>query len=180
MYTILPGKIWWSVHIYWVMSCKKTWFSAFLKESVLAVFSLGCDTLSLDWFCHSAVTCRKPLAQNGNSLSYLIRYLIHNKSIVISFMFAGNEGGAAGKGTLCFFAPPYPPSLFVSSLHHLHTWYQLISWLLSGDYWCRRSGCICCSLFCRGHDAFVCSSLFVRRVLCVCVCACMFVLFCFC
>lgn len=74
---------------------KKPWFSAFLKESVLAVFSLGCDTLSLDWFSHSAVTCCKPLAQNGNSLSYLIRYLIHNKSIVISFMFAGNEGGAA-------------------------------------------------------------------------------------
>lgn len=61
----------------------------FFTTPRLVVLSLGCSALDQDWFYHSAATRRSPLAHHGNSLSHLIRYLIHNKSILISFMFGG-------------------------------------------------------------------------------------------
>lgn len=100
---------------------------------------LWCSADDSDWFYHSAATCRSPLAHHGNSLSHLIRYLIHNKSILISFMFGGRRGG-----WLSAVHPPssHHPQLF-SAVSHLHTWYRLICWLLSADYWWRGSGCVC-------------------------------------
>ena len=55
-----------------------------------------------------------------------------------------------------------------SAASHLHTWYQLISWLLSEDYWRR----LCAALPLESRTRRVCFLLFVFRVVCVCVCVC--------
>lgn len=134
----------------------------------LVAFSLACGAVISDWFYHSTATC-SPLAHHGNSLSHLIRYLIHNKSILISFMFGGRREGYALLRGLCAVRPPpstHHAQLF-SAASHLHTWYQLISWLLSADYWWRASGCIWCCLLYQGHAGFVSSAMFVFGVFCV-------------
>lgn len=130
--------------------------------------SLRCSAVDSDWFYHSAATCRSPLARHGNSLSHLIRYLIHNKSIVISFMFGGGAVGCALLGGLSAVHPPssHHPQLF-SAASHLHTWYQLISWLLSVDYWWRGSSCIWRCLLYQGRAGFV-SAVCFKVDLCVC------------
>lgn len=79
-----------------------------MRRVFLVFFFLGCRAVNSNWFYHSAATCRSPLAHHGNSLSHLIRYLIHNKSILISFKFGGRRRGAALclGGSLLFALPP--------------------------------------------------------------------------
>lgn len=71
----------------------KTWVQNVEEAVYFVAFSFECSAVNSDWFYHSAATCCSPLAHHGNSLSHLIRYLIHNKSILISFMFGGRRGG---------------------------------------------------------------------------------------
>lgn len=118
----------------------------FLGESppACASSSLGCRAVGADWFCHSAATRLSPLAHRGNSLSHLIRYLIHNKSILISFM-----GGCMARGTLR--PPPLPSSSVVfsgrQSSAHLISVNLLITkcGLLTACFVSRTSRfCFCC------------------------------------
>lgn len=79
------------------LTCKNMWIIIIITRSwricFCVVFFWDAGAVGSDWFYHSAATCRGPSARRGDSLSHLIRYLIHNKSILISFMFGGRRRG---------------------------------------------------------------------------------------